>query len=172
MVRVLGGVLLTLFLSGSSWAGTVQPTTLVHELQAQLTSMEEVYQVQGVRTEKLKLSSTGLEKRLSDARHTLDVLETPMKQTRDRYRQAQAHSLEYPDVSTEKERQAYLEAKRSVDDLAKGQREEVANLQHALEQEQEALKAAFGELEKVRHDLEVLGNRLREAKLMIRLAPR
>ncbi|MEG3641425.1 hypothetical protein [Magnetococcus sp. PR-3] len=109
-----------------------------------------------------------LEEELRSADLTLKNMEKPLRQARTQYKKAQDMSLEYPEVSTERERKAYYEIKKRITKLTKGQTAGVESLKSRLTVSYESLESAEEALDRTRHEADQLRSQLSEANGVIR----
>ncbi|MEO5364754.1 MAG: hypothetical protein H7831_00045 [Magnetococcus sp. WYHC-3] len=130
----------------------------------QILDRKAAYNAQLEQVAKLRSDLEAKQQRHVEAQEALNVTFRPVELEREKYQQAQKHSLENPEISTEKERQAYQEIKTALQpeidkkEAALREAREAENLaQEALEAGETELAAIFHHVEDLQKRLEVLG---------------
>ncbi|ABK42537.1 hypothetical protein Mmc1_0008 [Magnetococcus marinus MC-1] len=142
--------------------------TDVEALHARINHLEMRYTELLKEVTTKRAAFTLLEEELRAADLTLKDMEKPMREAKEQYRKAQLMSLEYPEVSTEKERKAYYDVQKLVSQQTKGQLQGLAVLKNRLTLAYESLESAEQALERTRHEAEQLRSQLAEANGVIR----
>nr|CRH07668.1 protein of unknown function [Candidatus Magnetococcus massalia] len=147
--------------------------TMVHAtdivtLKKQIAKLETRYGLIQQTVKKRRVAFNNLEAEVRAADLSLKGMEKPMRDARTHYEKVQKLSLEYPEISTEKERKIYFEAKKRVTQKTAGQVKALQVLRDRLTLGYESLETALKAMDRTRSEIDQIRAQLHEANGVIR----